>query len=179
MSREPASANDHRPATRGGSAAPWRAAILAATLAAAAAFCASAQDASSLEDLDHFPRATLEISGARGTHRFAVWIADTPSRAAQGLMFVRELAPGAGMLFREDTPRVMSMWMKNTYIPLDMLFIGADGRIVRIAARTKPHSLDTISSGRPVTMVLELRGGEAARRGIEVGDHVRAYTDKP
>lgn len=168
-------------AARSGPAASRRAAGLAAALFVAMVFsaCAGAQAAPAVEDLDQFPRASLEISGPRGTHRFSVWIADTPPRQAQGLMFVRELAPDAGMLFREESPRVMSMWMKNTYIPLDMLFIDAKGRIVRIAARTKPHSLDTISSREPVTMVLELRGGEAARRGIRVGDHVRVSTDKP
>jgi uncharacterized membrane protein (UPF0127 family) len=130
-----------------------------------------------LEDLTAFPRAGLEVSGPGGTHRFDVWVADTPPRQAQGLMFVRDLAADAGMLFRAQAPRVMSMWMKNTYIPLDMLFIDAGGHIVRIAARTKPHSLDTISSGKPVTMVLELRGGEAEKRGIAVGDHVRVSPD--
>ena len=90
-----------------------------------------------------------------------------------------KLAPDAGMLFQSQAPRVMSMWMKNTYIPLDMLFIDAKGRVVHIAAQTKPHSLDTISSNEPVTMVLELRGGEAGKREIAVGDHVRASPDKP
>ncbi|HQW10263.1 MAG TPA: DUF192 domain-containing protein [Steroidobacteraceae bacterium] len=132
-----------------------------------------------LEDLTNFPRAKLEISGKGGTQHFDVWVADTPPRQAQGLMFVRDLAPDAGMLFQSQAPRVMSMWMKNTYIPLDMLFIDAKGRVVHIAAQTKPHSLDTISSNEPVTMVLELRGGEAGKREIAVGDRVRASPDKP
>ncbi|MGE3666566.1 MAG: DUF192 domain-containing protein, partial [Steroidobacteraceae bacterium] len=132
----------------------------------AALACGPAQAAQPLEDLADFPRAALEISGPAGTHRFDVWVADTPPRRAQGLMFVRDLAPDGGMLFPEAAPRVMSMWMKNTFIPLDMLFIDAKGRIVRIAARTTPHSLDSIASNGPVTMVLELRGGEAEKRGI-------------
>jgi len=132
-----------------------------------------------LEDLGDFPRANLEISGKHGTQHFNVWVADTPPRQAQGLMFVRDLAPDTGMLFQSQAPRVMSMWMKNTFIPLDMLFIDAKGRVVHIAAQTKPHSLDTISSNEPVTMVLELRGGEAGKREIAVGDHVRVSPDKP
>ncbi len=139
---------------------------------------ASALDSPPIEDLATFPRASLEISAKDGTQHFDVWVADTNARQAQGLMFVRDLAPDAGMLFVESAPRPMSMWMKNTFIPLDMLFIAADGRIVRIAARTKPHSLDSISSYEPVTMVLELRGGETKRRGIRVGDHVRVSPDK-
>jgi uncharacterized membrane protein (UPF0127 family) len=140
---------------------------------------ALAQAVPPLEDLGRFPRASLEITGPGGTHRFDVWVADTPARRMQGLMFVRDLAPDGGMLFTEEAPRVMSMWMKNTFIPLDMLFIDRQGRIVRIAARTTPHSLDSISSGEPVTRVLELRGGEANARGIQAGDHVRVGTDKP
>lgn len=143
---------------------------LGALLLATATF---ARGDAPLEDLGNFPRARLEISGRHGTQHFDVWVADTPPRQAQGLMFVRELAPGAGMLFQSQAPRVMSMWMKNTFIPLDMLFIDAKGRIVHIAAQTTPHSLDTISSNEPVTMVLELRGGEAGKRGIAAGDHVR------
>lgn len=141
----------------------------------AAAFALAAQP---LEDLEKFPRVGLEISGKSGTHHFDVWVADTAPRRAQGLMFVRDLDPGAGMLFTEEAPRVMSMWMKNTFVPLDMLFIDAKGRIVRIAARTTPHSLDSISSYEPVTRVLELRGGETHARGIVVGDHVRVGPDE-
>jgi len=76
------------------------------------------------------------------------------------------------MLFLADEPRVFRMWMKNTYIPLDMVFIGADGRIAKIAANTVPHSLATVSSDAEVAGILEIRGGEAARRGLHVGDAV-------
>ncbi len=150
-------------------------ACLVGVCLAAASVALAAQP---LEDLEKFPRADVEISGKGGTHHFDVWIADTAPRRAQGLMFVRDLAPDAGMLFTEEAPRVMSMWMKNTFIPLDILFIDARGRIVRIAARTTPQSLDSISSYEPVTQVLELRGGETQARGIEVGDHVRVGPDK-
>jgi len=131
-------------------------------------------------DLATFPRTSVEIRAATGAHRFDVWLADTPTRQAQGLMFVRELPADAGMLFVTDDLREMSMWMKNTHIPLDMVFIDERGRIVRIAAETTPHSLETVSSGARVKAVLELRGGEAERRGIRVGDSVvhAAFTRK-
>jgi uncharacterized membrane protein (UPF0127 family) len=127
-----------------------------------------------LEELSQFPQASLEISGAPGAqkHSFQVWIADTPARQEQGLMFVRDLAADRGMLFPQTPPRVMNMWMKNTYVELDMVFVGTDGRIVRILERAKPLTLDTLSSGQPVAAVLEIRGGEASRRGLRLGDRV-------
>ncbi|MFO1428166.1 MAG: DUF192 domain-containing protein, partial [Steroidobacteraceae bacterium] len=77
-----------------------------------------------------------------------------------------------GMLFVSRESRAQAMWMKNTFIPLDMLFIDARGRIVRIFERTVPQSLETLSHPDPVKAVLELRGGECARRGLRVGDRV-------
>ncbi len=103
---------------------------------------------------------------------FRVWIADTPERQAQGLMYVRDLPADEGMLFVNRESRVAAMWMKNTFIPLDMVYIDARGRIVRIFERTVPQSLQTLSHPDPVMAVLELRGGECARRGIRVGDRV-------
>lgn len=125
-----------------------------------------------LEDLASFPSTVVEVRATNGIHRFRAWVADTPSRQAQGLMFVRDLAPDAGMLFVSRAPRIISMWMKNTYVSLDMLFVGESGRIVSIAANTNPHSVATVSSGVPAIAVLEIRGGEAERRGIRVGDRV-------
>ena len=87
-------------------------------------------------------------------------------------MFVRDLPPGEGMLFPEDSPQVAHFWMKNTYIPLDMVFVGADGRIAKIIASARPFSLDVLSSDVPVIAVLELRGGEAAQLGLQAGDPV-------
>ncbi len=84
-------------------------------------------------------------------------------------MFVRDLAENRGMLFIAEKPRVFSMWMKNTYIPLDMVFISADKRIAKIAANTTPHSLATVSSDVPAAAILELKGGEASRRGLHPG----------
>lgn len=120
-----------------------------------------------------FATSSLVIVSDTGRHAFTVELAVTPEQRAQGLMFRRKLAPDAGMLF--DMGRHAgraAMWMKNTYIPLDMLFIEADGKIESIAERAVPHSLETISSRGPVRAVLELNGGTAARLGIEPGDRV-------
>jgi uncharacterized membrane protein (UPF0127 family) len=125
-----------------------------------------------LEDLANFPRASLEIRTHTGKRVFDIWIADTPARSEQGLMFVRDLPAAQGMLFIESRPRVMSMWMKNTFIALDMLFIRADGTIAAVFARTTPHSLATISTPQSVNAVLELKGGEAERQNVRVGDRV-------
>jgi len=88
-------------------------------------------------------------------------------------MFLHWLAPDQGMLFPQDPPRVMTMWMKNTLIPLDMLFIDGRGKILYIKANATPESEDIITYASPIRAVLELGGGEAARRGIRVGDTVR------
>jgi uncharacterized protein len=126
-----------------------------------------------LEDLDKFPTGKLEIADGKKTrHVFDVWLADTPRRQAQGLMFVRSLAPARGMLFVHREPRVLTMWMKNTYIPLDMLFIDEKARIVTVVENTTPHSEAVISSGKPAVAVLELAGGEAKRLGLRAGQRV-------
>jgi uncharacterized membrane protein (UPF0127 family) len=131
-----------------------------------------AQSPPQLLDLDSFPKAKLEIQSSKETHRFEIWIAETSQQQQQGLMFVRDLPQNRGMLFIAKQPRVFDMWMKNTFIPLDMVFIAADGRIARIAANTTPHSLDIVSSGVIVGAILELKGGEAARRALHLGDKV-------
>lgn len=126
-----------------------------------------------LEDLDSFPRARLEIAlNAKKQLRYEIWVADTPARQSQGLMFVRSLPALRGMLFVHDSPRPIGMWMKNTFIPLDMLFIDAEGRIQQIVENTSPHSLDVIRSNLPVLAVLEIAGGEARRLGIKPGQRV-------
>ncbi|MDE2261696.1 MAG: DUF192 domain-containing protein [Gammaproteobacteria bacterium] len=125
-----------------------------------------------IESLTHFPRTTLDIA-AHGHHdHFDVWIADTPPRQEQGLMFVRDLPASEGMLFPQGSPQVAHFWMKNTYIPLDMVFVGEDGRIAKIIANARPFSLDVLSSDVPVIAVLEIRGGEAQQLGVRVGDRV-------
>ena len=126
-----------------------------------------------IEDLAKFPRGKLEIAdGKKVKHVFDVWLADSPQRQAQGLMFVRSLPELRGMLFVHESPKQLSMWMKNTYIPLDMVFIDANGRIQQIIEQTTPHSLATISSNAPALAVLEIAGGEAKRLGLHAGQRV-------
>jgi uncharacterized membrane protein (UPF0127 family) len=125
-----------------------------------------------IEPLTQFPQAQLGIEAAQGRVNFRIWLADTPLRQQQGLMFVRELAADQGMLFVNDPPRASSFWMKNTYIPLDLLFIDTRGRIVQIFENATPLSLRPIGLGTPVRAVLEIRGGESARRGIRRGAKV-------
>ena len=129
-----------------------------------------------LEDLSSFPSGTLTIgdgkAGRQVKHTLTVWLADTPQRLSQGLMFVRSLPPARGMLFVHEQPRTISMWMKNTYIPLDMVFIDASGRIQQIVEQTTPHSLDLIRSDAPARAVLEIGGGEAKRLGLHPGQQV-------
>jgi uncharacterized protein len=114
----------------------------------------------------------LTITTAAGQRHFRVEVARSPEEQAQGLMFRTALAPDAGMLFPFEQPRPAGFWMKNTVIPLDMLFIRADRTIARIAANTVPHSLAVVESGEPVIAVLELAGGQAAALGIAAGDRV-------
>lgn len=135
--------------------------------------CAALSSSAAPEPLSAFPKSQLAIRTASGhVLNFLVWIADRPSRAEQGLMFVREMDDHAGMLFDFPGGDRVSMWMKNTYLSLDMLFIGADGRIDYIAPRLTPLSLDIISPPKPAVAVLELKGGIAEQLGIRVGDVV-------
>jgi uncharacterized membrane protein (UPF0127 family) len=153
-----------------GTGSLWRAALLAvAAVFATGASCA--RDAAPGAALDDHV-LTIESSGA--THRFTVELARSDEERGQGLMFRTELADGAGMLFDfGPAPRPVSMWMKNTLIPLDMAFIAEDGRIVRIAAMTTPQSLTSIPSGEDVVAVLEVRGGRLGELGVKAGDRVR------
>jgi uncharacterized membrane protein (UPF0127 family) len=103
---------------------------------------------------------------------FTVEIADTDELRSRGLMFRQRLPEDRGMLFDFGSPRPVSMWMKNTYIPLDMLFIREDGSIAYIAENTVPKSLDTVGISEPVLAVLELAGGTTRKLGIRAGDTV-------
>ena len=124
-----------------------------------------------LEDLASFPSGAVTVTNAAGrAHRFSVWIADTPARQRQGLMFVRDLPADQGMLFVNERPRPTSFWMKNTFIPLDILFFDARGKLIGAFERSTPHSLEPIGPDGLVKWVLEVRAGEAARRGIGVND---------
>jgi len=115
---------------------------------------------------------TLTVEGQGRRHVFTVEMARTPAQQEQGLMHRRALAPDAGMLFPFDPPRPASFWMRNTLIPLDMVFIRPDGSIARIAANTVPMSETPIAVTDPMTAVLELPGGRAAQLGIREGDRV-------
>jgi uncharacterized protein len=129
--------------------------------------------AQSAGGLAAFDKAELTIeTAAGGRHDFEVEIAETGNQRAQGLMFRRQMAADAGMLFLFGGSAERAMWMKNTLIPLDMLFIDEKGKIVRIEQRTVPHSLRAILSGQPVSAVLELNAGTTARLVIEPGDRV-------
>ena len=114
----------------------------------------------------------VEIVSKSGVHVFDVEMAVTPAQRSTGLMHRKELAPGRGMLFDFEGEGPISMWMKNTYVSLDMIFIRADGRIARIAESTTPLSEQTIPSGAPVKAVLEVVAGTAKRLGIAPGDRV-------
>lgn len=114
----------------------------------------------------------LEIITKSGVQVFSVEYAKTDDERAKGLMFRKELAEGAGMLFDFSPEQPVAMWMKNTYVSLDMIFIAGDGRIIRIAENTVPESLATIASGGPAKGVLEVVAGTAKKLGIRPGDRV-------
>ncbi len=127
----------------------------------------------SQQELATFTRDSLVLRAADGTEReFDIELALTPEQQAQGLMYRPSLAADAGMLFLYRPARQVTMWMKNTVIPLDMLFIAEDGEIVKIVERTVPFSLTNISSDRPVRGVLEINGGTADRLEIRPGDRI-------
>lgn len=119
------------------------------------------------------PTTEIVIQTATGRHKFTVELATTPDQMARGLMYRREMAADRGMLFDygRETPNV-SMWMKDTFIPLDMLFVKADGSVLNIAERTVPHSLASVPAAGPVRAVIELNGGTASRLKIKPGDKV-------
>ena len=117
-------------------------------------------------------RTTVEIASKTGVHVFTVEIADTEQSRERGLMFRKELPPGRGMLFDFHREQQVGFWMKNTLIPLDMIFIDGRGRIVSIEQDAKPMSEDVIMSGGQVRAVLEVDGGTARRLGIAPGDRV-------
>jgi len=133
---------------------------------AAVAFPAGAASAECSDD-------TLALRGAFGTARFTVEIADDGAERARGLMFVEDLPASAGMLFVYDSPGPQSFWMKNTLIPLDMLFIRPDGTVQHVHENAVPGDLTPITGGDGVLAVLEINGGLAGQLGIEAGAEVR------
>jgi hypothetical protein len=116
---------------------------------------------------------TIVIENPEGSRILAVEIADTPALRSRGLMFRHRLADDKGMLFLYEAVQPVAMWMKNTYIPLDMVFLRADGSIAEVAENTVPHSLDTIQSREAVAAVLEVAAGQARRLGLSPGALVR------
>jgi len=115
---------------------------------------------------------TIEIVTRTGVHAFSVELATNAAERAVGLMNRKELPEGRGMLFDFHDDQPVQFWMHNTYIPLDMIFIAGDGRVVRVAENAKPMSDDLIPSGRPVRAVLEVIAGTARKFGIGPGDRV-------
>jgi uncharacterized membrane protein (UPF0127 family) len=147
-----------------------------AVLAAAAALMGCSPQAAvpapperSAAGLEQVP---LTIRSSGKTHRFTVEVARSPQEQARGLMNRQSLAPDRGMIFPYDPPQPVGFWMKNTRIPLDMIFIRTDGTIASIAANTVPLSLDMVPSVEPVAAVLEIAGGRSAELGIKAGDTV-------
>lgn len=136
-------------------------------------------DAAELDRI--FRRSTLQIATPDARlHSFKIWIADDEQRRARGLMFVKHLGAEDGMLFVYPQPQPISMWMKNTYVSLDMLFVAADGKVVRVVEHTEPMSEKTIQSGGMVLGVIELPAGTAARLKIAQGARVlhSAFSDQ-
>jgi uncharacterized membrane protein (UPF0127 family) len=114
----------------------------------------------------------LEIRSGKRIHRFTVEVAASAEQQQRGLMFRKRVGPNAGMIFPFARPDLASFWMKNTVIPLDIIFIRADGTIANIAVNTIPYSLDNVRSKEPVIAVLELAGGRTVELGIKENDRV-------
>ena len=114
----------------------------------------------------------LTITSLGKTHRFRVEVARSPQEQARGLMFRTEMGPNEGMLFPYDPPRVLSFWMKNTVLSLDLIFIGPDRRVINVAANAVPYSEASIVSEAPAIATLELNAGRAKELGIVAGARV-------
>ncbi len=152
-----------------GSRAPGRVGRTVAALACAAALLAAAQ-AGAVADC---APERLDLRGPWGQARFRVEVADDPAERARGLMNRPEMAAGAGMLFVYERPQAVSFWMKNTLIPLDMIFADAGGRVVRIHENAVPLDTTPIFGGDSVQYVLEINGGTARALGISPGSEIR------
>mgnify|MGYP004704757921 CR=1 FL=1 len=151
-------------------------AAVALALAACSPGVAQKQETRSAEAVRH-PVSGLEVipltvHSARGAHAFRVEVARSPAEQSRGLMFRSAMGADEGMIFPMDPPRMAAFWMKNTVIPLDIIFVGPDGRISNIAANTVPYSLESVASEGTAKAVLELNGGRAAQLGIASGDRV-------
>lgn len=149
----------------------------AAMLGLAACSGASAPTSGARHAESGLQTVPLSITNGTRVHAFTVEVAASEDEQARGLMYRTSMAPDAGMVFPFSPPRFASFWMKNTLIPLDMLFVRADGSIDRIAENTIPESLEPVGSGGEVIAVLELAGGTAARLGIDENAVVRWQGD--
>jgi uncharacterized membrane protein (UPF0127 family) len=118
---------------------------------------------------------TLTIETAKGDQTFKVEVVRNEKERNRGLMFRHQMAADHGMLFDYNPPQEIAFWMKNTFIPLDIIFVGTDGRIISIAENTTPLSLERIPSGGVSRGVLEINGGLSAKLGIKPGDKVRHH----
>jgi hypothetical protein len=143
-----------------------------AAIAAGLAFLVLAGCAQATGHAKQLPHATLTIDTAKGPVRFDVEVAADPASQALGLMYRTEMAPNAGMLFDFHQPVTTAFWMKNTVIPLDIIFIRPNGTISTIHADAVPYSTEPIPSAEPVQAVLEINGGRARALGIEPGARV-------
>ena len=148
----------------------WVAIALAAALVWASGLASSAHAD---------PLEPLTLRTATGEHTFSVEVAATFATRERGLMYRRYMPMDRGMLFEFDRNEPVAFWMKNTFIPLDMVFIARNGKVTRIVDRAEPMSETAISSGGPVAAVLELNGGAAAQIGLKVGDMVGHPFFKP
>lgn len=153
------------------------AAALAATAcsprpAAEASPAAVAAAPAPVHPVSGLPVIPVSVATADGTHAFRVEVARSPQEQARGLMFRTALGPDEGMIFPRQPPDVASFWMKNTPLPLDIIFIGTDRRIINIAANTTPYSLESVSAAGMTGAVLEIPGGRAAELGIVPGAKV-------
>ena len=152
--------------------------VFAATLAACSTQAGSEPaQAEEVSEVELHPVSGLEVipvtvETAQEKLSFRIEVAATPAEQARGLMFRTELGEDEGMLFPSDWPQVRSFWMKNTPLPLDIIFIGPDRKILNIAANTVPYSLESVTSSGLAIAVLELRGGRSAELGIAPGDLV-------
>jgi hypothetical protein len=124
--------------------------------------------------LSAFPREPIliETRSAR-RHAFNAWRADTPATRAQGLMYVTDMRPDQAMIFVYEPPQHVGMWMKNTLLPLDMLFVDEAGCVARVVRDARPGSLDAIAGGGQIVLVVELKGGTTQALGIQAGDRVQ------
>lgn len=148
-------------------------AAIALSLSACRAETSSASALPAISSQQGLAVVPLTIRTAAGkTHAFQVEVAATTDQQATGLMFIDRLGPDVGMVFPFVPPRPASFWMKNTLIPLDMIFVRADCSIARIAVNTEPNSLDPVGVEEPLAAVLEIAGGRSVELGISEGDCV-------